>query len=128
VLRFGILSTSQTLLLNMQMPMSAVPASSAVQDVRPNEELPPVVRIDNPMPHRLPEGENATPLEVIGTTASDKLIIIMVGLPATGKSERRRRRRRRRDREGKNLTHCYPFLSSLSSYNCLFHSLFGYFK
>ena len=40
--------------------------------------------IDNPMPHRLPEGENATPLEVIGTTASDKLVIIMVGLPATG--------------------------------------------
>jgi hypothetical protein len=40
--------------------------------------------IDNPTPHRLPEGENAAPLEVIGTTASDKLIIIMVGLPATG--------------------------------------------
>jgi hypothetical protein len=40
--------------------------------------------IDNPMPHRLPEGENAAPLEVIGTTASDKLVIIMVGLPATG--------------------------------------------
>jgi 6-phosphofructo-2-kinase len=33
----------------------------------------------------LPEGENAAPLEVIGTTASDKLVIIMVGLPATGK-------------------------------------------
>lgn len=40
--------------------------------------------VDNPTPHRLPEGENATPLEVIGTTASDKLVIIMVGLPATG--------------------------------------------
>jgi len=40
----------------------------------------------NPMPHRLPEGENAAPLEVIGTTASDKLVIIMVGLPATGKT------------------------------------------
>jgi hypothetical protein len=40
--------------------------------------------IDNPTPHRLPEGENATPLEVIGTTASDKLVIVMVGLPATG--------------------------------------------
>lgn len=38
------------------------------------------------MPHRLPEGENAAPLEVIGTTASDKLVIIMVGLPATGKT------------------------------------------
>lgn len=40
--------------------------------------------IDNPMPHRLPEGDNATPLEVTGTTASDKLVIVMVGLPATG--------------------------------------------
>jgi predicted kinase len=44
------------------------------------------VKVDNPMPHRLPEGENAAPLEVIGTTASDKLVIIMVGLPATGKT------------------------------------------
>lgn len=44
------------------------------------------VQIDNPTPHRLPEGENAAPLEVIGTTASDKLVIIMVGLPATGKT------------------------------------------
>uniref|UniRef100_A0A7S3DVU0 6-phosphofructo-2-kinase domain-containing protein n=1 Tax=Entomoneis paludosa TaxID=265537 RepID=A0A7S3DVU0_9STRA len=44
--------------------------------------------IDNPMPHRLPEGENATPLEVIGQTSSssDKLVIVMVGLPATGKT------------------------------------------
>lgn len=46
--------------------------------------------IDNPMPHLLPEGENATPLEVMGTTltrggASD-LVLIMVGLPATGKT------------------------------------------
>jgi predicted kinase len=41
---------------------------------------------DNPMPHCLPEGENATPLEVIGSTASDKLVIVMVGLPATGKT------------------------------------------
>jgi len=40
----------------------------------------------NPMPHTLAEGENATPLEVIGATASDKLVIIMVGLPATGKT------------------------------------------
>ena len=42
------------------------------------------------MPHLLPEGENATPLEVIGKTtsgaASDKLVLIMVGLPATGKT------------------------------------------
>lgn len=42
--------------------------------------------IDNPMPHLLREGENATPLEVIGSTATDKLAIIMVGLPATGKT------------------------------------------
>mmetsp|Transcript_46056 Transcript_46056/g.68603 ORF Transcript_46056/g.68603 Transcript_46056/m.68603 type:complete len:602 (-) Transcript_46056:159-1964(-) len=42
--------------------------------------------IDNPMPHKIPEGENATPLEVIGSTATDKLVIIMVGLPATGKT------------------------------------------
>jgi hypothetical protein len=42
--------------------------------------------INNPTPHRLPEGENAAPLEVIGTTTSDKLVIIMVGLPATGTS------------------------------------------
>ena len=40
--------------------------------------------INNPTPHRLPEGENAAPLEVTGTTTSDKLVIIMVGLPATG--------------------------------------------
>jgi len=38
------------------------------------------------MPHLLSEGENATPLEVIGSTATDKLVIIMVGLPATGKT------------------------------------------
>jgi hypothetical protein len=41
-------------------------------------------QVDNPMPHVLPEGENAAPLEVTGTTASEKLVIIMVGLPATG--------------------------------------------
>ena len=46
----------------------------------------PMPIVDNPMPHTLPEGENATPLEVIGSTASDKLVIIMVGLPATGKT------------------------------------------
>ena len=38
------------------------------------------------MPHLLSEGENATPLEVIGSTATDKLVIVMVGLPATGKT------------------------------------------
>mmetsp|Transcript_40456 Transcript_40456/g.47340 ORF Transcript_40456/g.47340 Transcript_40456/m.47340 type:complete len:511 (+) Transcript_40456:71-1603(+) len=40
----------------------------------------------NPTPHRIPEGENATPLEVTGSSATDKLVIIMVGLPATGKT------------------------------------------
>jgi predicted kinase len=42
--------------------------------------------IDNPKPHVIPEGQNATPLEVVGATASDKLIIIMVGLPGSGKT------------------------------------------
>jgi predicted kinase len=41
---------------------------------------------DNPMPHVIPEGANATPLEVVGATASEKLIIIMVGLPGSGKT------------------------------------------
>lgn len=47
---------------------------------------PRTFTVDNPMPHRLPEGENAAPLEVIGQTSSssDKLVIVMVGLPATG--------------------------------------------
>jgi hypothetical protein len=49
-----------------------------------NSLSPSPSMIDNPMPHRLPEGDNATPLEVTGTTASDKLVIVMVGLPATG--------------------------------------------
>lgn len=42
----------------------------------------------NPSPHLIPEGENATPLGVVGgdCTASEKLIIVMCGLPATGKT------------------------------------------
>ena len=54
----------------------------------PQAEHEPHTRpsVDNPMPHLLSEGENATPLEVIGSTATDKLAIIMVGLPATGKT------------------------------------------
>lgn len=42
----------------------------------------------NPTPHVIPEGENATPLEVVGgdCTAAEKLIIVMCGLPATGKT------------------------------------------
>jgi len=42
--------------------------------------------VDNPLPHVLPEGQNAAPLEVMGSTASDKVVVIMVGLPATGKT------------------------------------------
>jgi predicted kinase len=75
--------------LGSSLPVSA--ATSAPTDgsmgINNNRQPPPsFAGIDNPMPHRLPEGENAAPLEVIGTTASDKLIIIMVGLPATGKT------------------------------------------
>lgn len=55
-------------------------SSASVVQVQQQHQSP----LSNPMPHRLPEGENAAPLEVIGTTASDKLVIIMVGLPATG--------------------------------------------
>lgn len=42
----------------------------------------------NPTPHVIPEGENATPLEVVGgdCTATEKLVIVMCGLPATGKT------------------------------------------
>ena len=42
----------------------------------------------NPTPHVNPEGANATPLEVVGgdCTATEKLIIVMCGLPATGKT------------------------------------------
>lgn len=45
----------------------------------------------NPMPHVIPEGQNATPLEVVGATASDKLVIILVGLPGTGKTHMAKR-------------------------------------
>lgn len=66
---------------------TGVPASTAHSDQGNNNRMrmpPSLVAIDNPTPHLLPEGENAAPLEVIGTTASDKLVIVMVGLPATG--------------------------------------------
>ena len=74
--------------------LAASAATSASSSDLHNHAGPPPARtyngssvvVDNPMPHRLPEGENAAPLEVIGTTASDKLVIIMVGLPATGKT------------------------------------------
>lgn len=61
---------------------SAVPSLTKTDSMGTTRRL--AASIDNPMPHRLPEGDNAAPLEVIGTTASDKLVIIMVGLPATG--------------------------------------------
>ncbi len=35
---------------------------------------------NNPMPHVIPTGENAAPLSVIGCTATEKVIIIMVGV------------------------------------------------
>ena len=36
----------------------------------------------NPTPHVIPEGANATPLEVVGgNTSTEKLIIVMCGLP-----------------------------------------------
>jgi len=61
------------------VPSSAAPLSSTGSSS---------YQVDNPMPHVIPEGENAAPLEVIGAsvTQSDKLVIVMVGLPATGKT------------------------------------------
>jgi hypothetical protein len=35
------------------------------------------------MPHVIPTGENAAPLSVIGCTATEKVIIIMVGVSST---------------------------------------------
>jgi predicted kinase len=73
--------------LGASIPASAASSAPTSNGVgQNNSRQPPPLMVDNPMPHRLPEGENAAPLEVIGTTASDKLIIIMVGLPATGKT------------------------------------------
>ncbi|GMI02163.1 hypothetical protein TrVE_jg2066 [Triparma verrucosa] len=48
-------------------------------------------KVDNPMPHILCEGNNAQPLDIIGATATDKLVLIMVGLPATGKTHTSKR-------------------------------------
>jgi len=53
--------------------------------------VPNVNNIDNPTPHVIPEGVNATPLETVGATASDKLVIILVGLPGTGKTHMAKR-------------------------------------
>ena len=50
--------------------------------------------VENPMPHVLCEGANAQPLDSIGVTATDKLVIVMVGLPATGKTHTANRIRR----------------------------------
>ena len=54
-------------------------------DLQENNEFESVkIDVDNssnnPTPHLIPEGENATPLEVLGCTATDKLLIIMVGV------------------------------------------------
>mmetsp|Transcript_7516 Transcript_7516/g.11276 ORF Transcript_7516/g.11276 Transcript_7516/m.11276 type:complete len:525 (-) Transcript_7516:310-1884(-) len=69
---------------NQTMPRSAEAGSPlTINGRRPSEY--------NPLPHRLAEGENATPLEVVGASASDKLVIMMVGLPATGKTHIARR-------------------------------------
>jgi predicted kinase len=65
---------------------TAHPALPLVPPAPPSGGLGGSIFVNNPTPHCLPEGENATPLEVIGSTASDKLVIIMVGLPATGKT------------------------------------------
>ena len=85
--------------MTLSASLTGLPASAALSDGVNNALGPPPSSstgappprvfkvIDNPTPHRLPEGENAAPLEVIGTTASDKLVIIMVGLPATGTAE-----------------------------------------
>jgi len=63
-----------------------VKASNGAAPEEDASELQGVGDNNNPMPHLIPEGENATPLEVLGCTATDKLLIIMVGLPATGKT------------------------------------------
>jgi len=68
---------------NGSIHMMVSPATTSSNATGSGGTMRPVA-VDNPTPHRLPEGENAAPLEVIGTTASDKLVIIMVGLPATG--------------------------------------------
>mmetsp|Transcript_66791 Transcript_66791/g.100710 ORF Transcript_66791/g.100710 Transcript_66791/m.100710 type:complete len:546 (+) Transcript_66791:172-1809(+) len=67
-------------------PASSLSASGTTNGFSRWEQDATTPTVDNPLPHVLPEGENATPLEVIGSTASDKLVIIMVGLPATGKT------------------------------------------
>jgi predicted kinase len=72
--------------LGASLPVSAATSAPGNTSFGLANSRQPPPQVDNPMPHRLPEGENAAPLEVIGTTASDKLIIIMVGLPATGKT------------------------------------------
>eukprot|EP00980_Cylindrotheca_fusiformis_P026814 scaffold17591_cov53-Cylindrotheca_fusiformis.AAC.2 len=66
------------------VPLPAPPTASPMQrSVTADANNYPV---DNPLPHVLPEGQNAAPLEVMGSTASDKVVVIMVGLPATGKT------------------------------------------
>ena len=57
-----------------------VKASNGAAPEEDASELQGVGDNNNPMPHLIPEGENATPLEVLGCTATDKLLIIMVGV------------------------------------------------
>lgn len=67
--------------------IKAFPAYSTPSHFSPCEDRKNTMPvIHNPKPHVIPEGENATPLEVVGATASDKLIIILVGLPGSGKT------------------------------------------
>ena len=63
-------------------------------------------RLENPTPHVIPEGENAAPLDVSGGTwrNSDKLVLVMVGLPATGKTHM-----------GKRICRFFSFFHSIES-------------
>ena len=70
----------------INLPGAPATCASIPHDLDRYSDDQSVPKVDNPLPHVLPEGENATPLEVMGSTASDKLVIIMVGLPATGKT------------------------------------------
>ena len=67
-----------------QIPLSWHAGSFSSAGSQPRSTVTATER--NPLPHLLPEGDNAAPLEVMGSTASDKLVIVMVGLPATGKT------------------------------------------
>lgn len=80
------LSTSIHQRIPVDLPIPLAEAGGSSHHLHHHHQHHPSATVDNPLPHVLPEGENATPLEVMGSTASDKLVIIMVGLPATGKT------------------------------------------